>query len=104
MSKIIYVFWTCRDSKEAKRIIHQLLEKHLIACASLFPNVTSIYGWEGKVEESEEVKVILKTVPEHFSKILSHIATHGSYQVPEVSQIDVGLANPTYCDWVMQET
>lgn len=29
----IYVFWICRDKVEAKKIIHELLEAHLIACA-----------------------------------------------------------------------
>lgn len=61
---IVYVFWTCRDRAEAKKIIYELLEKHFIACALIFPEIESIYRWEGKVEgEGREVKVILKTVP-----------------------------------------
>lgn len=102
--KIIYIFWTCRDTIEAKKLIHQLLEQRLIACASVFPEVESIYRWEGKIEESKETKVILKTAKKHFTQILSHITAYGSYEVPEISQVEIEQANPAYEAWVHQET
>ena len=60
LTEIVYIFWTCRDKEEAKKIIHGLLHQQLIACASIFPEVESIYRWEGRIEESREVKVILR--------------------------------------------
>jgi periplasmic divalent cation tolerance protein len=100
---MIYVFWTCRNKEEAKKIIHGLLEKHLIACASLFP-VESVYRWEGKIEEGQEIKVILKTQKEHFDAICSFIEQQGSYDVPEILQIDIMRGNPKYVTWITQET
>ncbi|MDP1608743.1 MAG: divalent-cation tolerance protein CutA [Chlamydiales bacterium] len=70
----IYIFWTCRDKQEAKKILHGLLGQQLIACASIFPEVESIYRWEGKIEESRETKVILKTQPKHFDTVQSYTA------------------------------
>jgi len=102
--QIIYIFWTCRDKQEAKRIIHELLDKHLIACASIFPAVESIYRWDGKVEEGIEVKVILKTAAKRFNEVQSYIQTHCSYEVPEILQIDVVQGNPRYLSWVAEET
>lgn len=101
---VIYIFWTCRDHPEAKKIIHGLLEKRLIACASVFPEIESIYRWEGKIEESKEVKVILKTTREHFAAVQSYILTHCSYEVPEILQVDIAEGNPRYLSWVAQET
>jgi len=103
-TKLIYVFWTCRDKQEAKKIIHGLLDQRLIACASIFPEVESIYRWEGKIEESQEVKVILKTASKHFDAAQSYILTHCSYEVPEILQIDIVQGNPRYLSWVTQET
>lgn len=103
-TQIIYIFWTCRNKLEAKKIIHGLLDKRLIACASIFPEVESIYRWDGKVEEGIEVKVILKTSIKHFDEIQNHIQTHCSYDVPEILQIDVVQGNPCYLSWVTQET
>ncbi len=101
---MIYIFWSCKDKPEAKKIVHKLLEERLIACASIFPEVESMYHWEGKIEESKEVKVILKTDPKHFDAIQQIIKTQGSYEVPEIVQIDVVRGNPNYVSWVVQET
>lgn len=101
---MIYIFWTCRDKTEAKKIVHELLNKRLIACVSIFPEVESIYRWEGKIEESQEVKVILKTQLTHFDAVQSYIQTHCSYEVPEILQVDIAQGNPSYLSWVAEET
>lgn len=100
----VYVFWTCRDKVEAKKIIYGLLEKHFIACASIFPEVESIYRWQGKVEEGREVKVVLKTVPHHFDTIRKYILSQCSYEVPEIVQVDIADGHLPYLSWVAKET
>jgi periplasmic divalent cation tolerance protein len=98
-----YIFWTCRDREEAKRIARLLLEKNLIACASLIPQVQSLYRWKGKVEEGEEVKVILKTQKKHFEAICDCILREGSYEVPEIVQIDTSHVYAPYAAWLKEE-
>ena len=102
--KLIYVFWTCRDKQEAKKIIHELLDQRLIACASVFPEVESIYRWEEKIEETREVKIILKTVLKHFDAVQNYIQKHCSYEIPEILQVDIVQGNLSYLSWVVQET
>lgn len=99
-----YIFWSCRDSEEAKRIARLLLEKNLIACASLLPQVESLYRWKGKVEEGKEVKVILKTQKKHFEAICDCILREGSYAVPEIVQIEAADAYAPYAAWLKTET
>ena len=101
---MIYIFWSCRDRDEAKRVIHLLLEKRLIACASILLEVESIYRWEGKVEEAKEVKVILKSQKMHFEAVRSVICEQGSYEVPEICGMSVEMCNPSYLSWLAQET
>ena len=101
---MIYVFWTCGDKVEAKKIIHELLDRRLIACASIFLEIESIYRWEGKIEEGREVKVVLKTLPNHFDAVQNFIQAQCSYEVPEIVQIDIIQGNPNYLSWVAQET
>ncbi len=101
---MIYIFWTCRDQEEARKIIHGLLDQQLIACASILPLVESIYRWEGKIETSSETKVILKTTTNHFDAIQNYIQSHCSYEVPEIVQIDVAQGSSNYLDWVTKET
>jgi periplasmic divalent cation tolerance protein len=101
---MIYIFWTCQSREEAKKIVRLLLDQRLIACASLLPEVESLYRWKGKVEEGREVKVILKTQAKYFEPICAVIGQHGSYEVPEIAQVEVGMCNPRYLAWVMDET
>ena len=101
---MIYIFWTAPNEREAKQIAHALLEQKLIACASLIPNVLSIYHWEGKVEESVEIKVIFKTQADHFALICTYIKSHGSYETPEITQVKVDKAAPDYLEWLKQTT
>lgn len=101
---MIYIFWSCRNKTEAKQIIHALLNKKLIACASILPEVESIYRWEGVIEEGSEVKVILKTLARHFEAVQHVIQTQCSYEVPEIVQVAVAQGNARYLAWVAHET
>ena len=47
-----FVYITCKDKKEARKISRFLLEKKLIACANIFP-IESMYRWEGKMVDDE---------------------------------------------------
>lgn len=102
MTDCIYIFWSCKDAAEAKSIIHALLEQKLIACASILPQVESIYLWEEKIEESSEVKVILKTSIHLFAEIQKFIQKKCSYEVPEIIQVNIADGNPAYLSWLKE--
>lgn len=103
MIEHILIFWTSRTKEEAKTIISGLLEKRLIACASLLP-IESMYRWKDKIEESSEVKIILKTRKDHFNAIQNYIQMHCGYEVPEILEVNIVQGNPNYLAWVTQET
>lgn len=101
---MVYLFWTCETEEKAQAITHLLLEKRLIACASIFPRVLSIYRWEGKITEASEVKVLLKTQKNHFRLIEELIVEQGGYEVPELAALEVSQAHLPYLHWLEQET
>ena len=55
---VIYV--TTSTTEDAKKIAAGLLEKGLVACVNLIPQVTSMYIWKGKMEESSEAMMMMK--------------------------------------------
>ncbi|MBB1094616.1 divalent-cation tolerance protein CutA, partial [Rhodopseudomonas palustris] len=59
---------TLPDEASAKTIIHLLLEQKLAACVQMMP-VQSFYRWEGKLCESSEQLVLIKTRSNLFPKI-----------------------------------
>ncbi len=104
MAQLSYILWTCANLQEAQRIIHDLLQRRLIACASILPDVTSIYTWQGKIETAQEAKVILKTEAQKFDAVCTLIREQASYEISEISQINTVNCNPQYLEWVVQET
>lgn len=104
MEKIVQIQWTAPTMEEARLIARQLVEKRLVACANIIPNVESIYSWEGNLETSQEVKVFLKTRSSLYRQVRDFIQTHCSYKVAEISEIFFGQGNPSYFDWVLSST
>lgn len=103
MKQVIYIFWSCSNKQEAKTIIHVLLSERIIACASIFPEIESIYRWEGNLEESREVKVVLKTLATHFERVQTYIQKHCSYEVPEILSVDISQGSSSYLSWLAGE-
>jgi len=100
MSEYILVHLTTSSEVEAKKIIRFLLDKKLIACATIIPNVTSLYLWKGEIEEETEVEVQLKTKDILFDKVRSLIEKHHSYQTPQILKIPISSANKAYLKWI----
>ncbi len=103
ISKPILIIWTCKDLKEGRKVAKNLLEKRLIACASIVPAVESLFQWEGKVEISKESKVFLKTDSRHFKAVQEQILAECSYEVPEILGLPIEQGNPDYLDWLQKE-
>lgn len=97
---MIYIFWTTNNLKEAETIIHGLLEKKLVACASVFPEIFSFFRWKEKIEMEKEVKVLLKSKTELFVKISSYIEEHCSYDTPEIVMIEPDRVHLKYLQWL----
>ena len=95
---------TTTDTKEnADTISQTLLQKKLIACAQ---NTTtqSSYRWQGKVIESDEVLLQMKTKRSLFEHIKKEIEQMHTYDVPEIIMIPLLDANDFYLQWIEKET
>lgn len=98
--KFRLILSTAPNLEEARRLAHTLLERRLIACANLVPGVESLYRWEGKLESSAEVLLLMKTErdkEEELFQVLSEI--HG-YQVPEGLSLPIHGGLEPYLQWV----
>ena len=68
MTDLRWLYVTTKDSSEAKKLAKVLLENKLIACANILPEMTSLYEWNGEIEESLESVLVLKTKQEFVEK------------------------------------
>ena len=85
----------------AEALARQLLERRLVACVSLLP-VRSLYQWQGKIESSKEVKLLLKTTPEQLEALHQALLTLHSYTTPEWIVLS-GSTAAGYGAWISGE-
>lgn len=95
---IAYV--TAPNAESAKHLARGLIEQRLAACVNVVPNVTSIYRWDGKVQEDSEVMLIVKTETELVSAVSKFVQANHSYEVAEVISTKVENGNESYLRFV----
>ena len=94
------VLTTINTIEEASRIGNILVEERLVACATVFPSVQSIYHWQDKMESTPEALLLLKTGSEQIAALEIRLLDLHHYQTPEFLVLSVESANAAYLQWL----
>jgi periplasmic divalent cation tolerance protein len=89
--------------EEAKRIARALVSERLAACANVIPGVSSVYWWEGQVQEEQEAMLVIKTTAAQVNALETRLVELHPYDVPELLSIPVTGGYPPYLAWVSSE-
>ena len=90
-------------AEEARPLARALVEERLAACVNLLPGVTSVYRWEGALQEDEETTLLIKTTTEKYGALATRIQELHSYDVPEILSLDSAEVAESYARWVYDE-
>jgi periplasmic divalent cation tolerance protein len=104
VSDLIEVVTTIARKEEAERLAAELIEKKLAACVQIIGPITSVYRWQGKVENSQEWMCRIKTLGALYDRLAAAIRELHSYDTPEIIALPVVAADPNYAAWVVNET
>lgn len=103
-SELVLALSTAPDAETAARIGRALVQERLIACANLVPGLTSIYRWQGEVQQEGEVLLLMKTRRSLVQRLKERLPDLHPYQVPELVVAPVTDGLEPYCRWVRDET
>ncbi len=103
MTDKILVHTTCSSREEAERLARALVESRLAACVAITPGVTSVYRWQGAIEQSEEWALTIKTRRGLFDALKAELSRLHSYQVPEILAVPVLEGSEAYLAWMDEE-
>ena len=98
------VLVTCGSIAEARKIVRNVIEKKLAACANIVPGVESIYRWKGKVERAREVLVVIKTTANRLPELETEVKRLHSYDVPEFIVLSIVAGSSKYLAWLQEST
>ena len=99
LKKFIFLYTTVNKKKGAQRIAKILLQKHLIACANIFP-IDSHYWWQNKIQHDKEFGMVLKTKAINYRKIEKEIEKIHPYDCPCLVSFEIKGGYKPYLDWI----
>ena len=104
MSDSGIVFMTAANRDEAERIARALVEKRLAACVQIYPEIRSLYWWQGRICDDVEVAMTAKTTAACFEELADDVKRLHSYDVPEIVFVPISAATIEYQDWIEETT
>jgi periplasmic divalent cation tolerance protein len=104
MADALELHVTMPDAERAASLARALVGEGLAACVNVVPGVRSIYAWEGRIQEDQEVLCLIKTRPAIFDRARARILELHPYEVPEILAFAVDDGSPAYLDWLKKAT
>jgi periplasmic divalent cation tolerance protein len=99
-TQAVVILCTAPDEATAQELAALVLAEKLAACVTLLPGATSLYYWEGKMEQEYEVQMLLKSDTEHQEALVACLKSHHPYQTPELLVLPVTHGDSDYLSWI----
>jgi periplasmic divalent cation tolerance protein len=101
---VLIVLTSAPDRAVAEKIAHALIERRLAACVNILAACTSVYRWQGKIETTGEVPMLIKTRAAIYDEVEALVKSLHPYELPEIVAVSVERGLPDYLDWVSAAT
>lgn len=95
---------TFAKEADATTAVRTLVLERLAACGTLIHRARSIYVWQERIEDTEEIVVLIKTSPERSASAAARLRELHPYECPEVLALDAASLNPAYAAWIAAAT
>jgi len=100
----ILVYATYPSQTEAKRIGAALVEQKLAACVNIFPSMTAIYEWRGKLEEAAETAMLIKTRAGMEAEVIDAVKRLHTHDTPALLVLKTAGGSAEFVKWIMECT
>ena len=100
---LLVVVTSLPNLEAARALARSLVDGHLAACVQISEGLYSIYRWEGKICEEQEVLLSAKTEPHLWEEICSFIKESHPYELPEILAFSPEHYEQQYGQWVSSE-
>src|SRR5687767_14357306 len=77
------------DHNAALTLARALVQRRLAACVNVLGGCTSVYRWQGEIEESGEVPVLVKTRATRYAELEAAIRELHPYELPELVAVPI---------------
>jgi len=101
--KPIIIVSTYPDKKSISKISKELVKNKIVACVNI-TKISSIYSWQGKIENTSEYLALFKTTSKNKKILKEKIKATHPYNIPEIVEVSVNSINQSYFNWLIDST
>ncbi|RPJ72872.1 MAG: divalent-cation tolerance protein CutA [Desulfobacteraceae bacterium] len=98
--QIRFVYMTTANPEEAQAIGRELVTARLAACVNIIPQMSSIYLWDGKLQQDAETVLIAKTTAERVPELIARVKSLHGYTCPCIVSLAIAEGYPPFLAWV----
>ena len=98
----VVVLTTLAADVDAAALARTLVAERLAACVNVLPVMTSVYRWQGGVEEAREQQLVIKTGQDCVASLEARLGALHPYDVPEFLVLRVSEGSEGYLRWIRE--
>ncbi len=96
---MILLYCPCPSREDALRLGRMLISQRLAACVNILPGGTSVFVWDGHVQETTEHVLLAKTSALRQQAATDTLVSEHPYDCPAILAFPV-TASPAFAAWV----
>jgi periplasmic divalent cation tolerance protein len=102
--RLLAVITSVGTEQQALDIAHTLVQRRLAACVNILPGARSIFRWKGKIQQDNELILLIKTLETNFEAVRGAIKELNSYELPEIVAFPAAMADAAFAAWVAESS
>ena len=103
MAEYLQVITTLDNLDKAEEMAKELVKSGYASCVQISAKIRSIYKWKGKIEESDEYYLVVKTTEDLYNNVEELIKAHHNYELPEIIALKIERGYEPYLNWIREQ-
>ena len=99
-AEVVLVLTTIGAGADAAALARTLVEERLAACVNIGAPMTSVYRWQGSVEQDREQPLVIKTTGDRLTALETRLRALHPYELPEFLVLSASGGSTAYLDWI----
>ncbi|HEY5616708.1 MAG TPA: divalent-cation tolerance protein CutA [Vicinamibacterales bacterium] len=100
----VIVLTTLGADADAAALARTLVAERLAACVNVLATMTSVYRWQGRVEQDQERQLVIKTTHAQVGALEQRLRQLHPYELPEFLVLHASGGSAAYLRWVGEST
>jgi periplasmic divalent cation tolerance protein len=101
---LVQLITTLESREQALSLARDAVDARTAACVQVIGPITSVYRWQGEMEETEEFLCLLKVPSEGMEKLVQFVRDRHPYDTPELTAVGSTFVEERYLAWARSET